>query len=164
MKTEPNVRTSEEDPLGAQARALSVGIATLARVILGTGLLGYECDTTLHEARALDLLGRKQLWSMTEFAKELSVTLSTASHTADKLVRKRTVKRGRSKQDRRLVLISLSGNGLRRHDELFQNRVRICTAILDQLSPAEREITLSTIRRLAGIDPNSAAPQRIEQK
>jgi DNA-binding MarR family transcriptional regulator len=153
---------AEEDLLGTQARHLSTGIAALAETILGSGLLDSEPDTTLHEARALELLGRKPLWSMTEFARELSVTLSTASHTADKLVRKRAVKRGRSQHDRRLVLISLSVRGLRRHDELFQNRARICTAILDQLTPAERETALSAIRRLAALDPYPASTQRIE--
>jgi len=165
MKIETNIRvTAEGDLLGAQARELSTGIATLAEAILGGGLLGSEPDTTIHEARALDLLGRKQLWSMTEFARELSVTLSTASHTADKLVRKHEVKRGRSQHDRRLVLISLSARGLRRQDALFQNRVRICTGILGQLSPADREISISTILRLAGLNPSAASTQRIEQK
>jgi len=155
---------AEEGLLGTQARELSTGIATLAEMILGSGLLGSEPDTTLHEARALDLLGRKPLWSMSEFARKLSVTLSTASHTADKLVRKHAVKRGRSQHDRRLVLISLCGAGLRRQDALLQNRVQICTGILEQLNPAEREITLSAIRRLAGLGPNAASTQRIESE
>jgi len=155
---------AEVDLLGIQARELSTDIATLAGVILGSGLLSSDPHTTLHEARALDLLGRKPLWCMTEFAKVLAVTLSSASHTADKLVRKRVVKRGRSQQDRRLVLISLSGRGLKRHDALFLNRVRICTAILDQLTPAEREIAVSTIRRLAGLGQNRASSQRIESE
>jgi DNA-binding MarR family transcriptional regulator len=165
MKSEAMVcAPAEEDLLGTQARELSVDIATLAAMILGSGLLSSEPHTTLHEARALDLLGHKPLWSMTEFAKVLAVTLSTASHTADKLVRKRVVKRGRSQQDRRLVLISLSGRGLKRQAALLLNRVRICTGILDQLSPAEREIALSTIRRLAGLRPNAASRQRIESE
>jgi DNA-binding MarR family transcriptional regulator len=148
---------AEDDLLSTQALELSAGIATLAEAILGSGLHGSESETTFHEARALDLLGRKPLWSMSEFARELSVTLSSASHTADKLVRKRTVKRGRSLLDRRLVLISLSGPGVKRQDALLQNRVRICTAILQQLSPPERESTLSSIQRLA-------STQRIESK
>jgi DNA-binding MarR family transcriptional regulator len=163
MMSEAIVRAPpEEDLLRIQARELSADIATLAGVILGSGLLSTDPHTTLHEARALDLLGRKPLWSMTEFARVLSVTLSTASHTADKLVRKHAVRRSRSPHDRRLVLISLSGPGVRRQDALLQNRVRICTGILDQLSPAEREIALSTIRRLAGLGPNAASTQRIE--
>jgi DNA-binding MarR family transcriptional regulator len=166
MKSEPIVRapTEEEDLLGTQARGLSASIATLAEAILGSRLLSSEPDTTLQEARALDLLARNPLWTMSEFAKELSVTLSTASHTADKLVRKRAVKRGRSPYDRRLVLISLSGRGLRRQDAFFQNKVRICTGILEQLSPVEREIALSSIRRLTELGPNEASTQRIESK
>ena len=164
MKGEPIVRASEGDLLGTQARDLSAGIAILAEVIFGSGMLSSESDTTLHEARALDLLGRKPFWSMSEFARELSVTLSTASHTADKLVRKHTVKRGRSQHDRRLVLISLSGPGLRRQDALLQNRVRVCAGMLEQLSLTDREITLSSLQRLVGLSQNDALTQRIEPK
>jgi DNA-binding MarR family transcriptional regulator len=165
MKNEANVCVpAEGDLLGTQARELSAGIVTLAEVILGSGLLASEPDTTLHDARALELLGRKPLWSMSEFARELSVTLSTASHTADKLVRNHAVKRGRSPHDRRLVLISLSGPGLKRQDAVLQSRVRICTGILEQLSPLEREITLSSIRRLTGLSHIEASTQRIESK
>jgi len=110
MKSESIVNAAaEEDLLGIQGRKLSAGIVTLAEIILGSGLLVSEPDTTLHDARTPELLGRKPLWSITEFARELSVTLSTASHMADKPVRKHAVKRGRSPHDRRLVLISLSG-------------------------------------------------------
>jgi DNA-binding MarR family transcriptional regulator len=158
MKSEANdCVAAEGDRLGTQARELSAGIATLAEAIFGSGLLSSEPDTTLQEARALELIGRKPLWSMSEFARELSVTLSSASHTADKLVRKHAVKRSRSLHDRRLVLISLSGRGLRRQEAFFQNRVRICIGILEQLSPVEREIALSSIQRLAGLGPSVAS-------
>jgi DNA-binding MarR family transcriptional regulator len=153
-----------EDLLGTQARELNAGIVTLAEAILGNGLLDSGPDTSIQEARALALLARKPLWSMSEFARELSLTLSAASHTADKLVRKHEVKRGRSLHDRRLVLISLSGRGLRRHDALFQNQVRICTGILQQLSPLEREITVSSIRLLRGLRQSEASTQRIESE
>ncbi len=64
--------------------------------------------------------------SMSEFPKELSVTLSAASHTADKLARKHAVQRGRSLDHRR--------PGPR-----LTKRKRI--------EMAERDITLSSIRR-----------------
>jgi len=95
---------AEKDMLGIQARELSS---------FGSGLPGWEPETTLHDASALQPLGHKQFLSMTEFTGELSVTLSTTCRAADKLVRKHVVKRGRSLHERRLVLISLSGKGLR---------------------------------------------------
>jgi DNA-binding MarR family transcriptional regulator len=142
MKSEANVCAwAEGGLLGIQARELSAAIATLAEVIHGSRLPGSEADTFLHESRALGLLARKPLWSMSEFARELSLTPSTASHTADRLLRKHAVKRARSLHDRRLVLISLNERRVRRHEALFQSQVRICSALLEQLSPAERETT-----------------------
>jgi hypothetical protein len=141
MKSEPLVQRAaqEDDLLSTQAREFSAGIATFAEAILG----------------ALDPLARKHLWSMSKFANEPSATLCPATHTAGKLVRKQAVKRGGSLQD--LVRIS-------RHDALFQSQGRVWIGILEQLSPAEREITLSSTRRLPGLGQNQASTQRIESE
>jgi DNA-binding MarR family transcriptional regulator len=98
--------------LSHQSCELCVWVAKLAHTVLSGGYAESDTAITLHEARALDALGRKEFWTMSEFAKALSVSLSTASHTADMLVRKRVVKRSKSPLDRRIVLISLSGKGL----------------------------------------------------
>jgi hypothetical protein len=53
MKSELKVCVpAEEDLLGIQARELSDGIATLAEVILGCGLLASEPGPTLHDVRS----------------------------------------------------------------------------------------------------------------
>ncbi len=108
---------------------------------------GFE--VTLHEVRALDVLGRKPSWTMSEFAAALRVTLPTATHTVDRLVKKRAVSRRKSAEDRRLVLISLSGNGLKRQQWLLEHRIRVCTTLLKRLDAAERLAALQTMRRFA---------------
>jgi DNA-binding MarR family transcriptional regulator len=104
-------------------------------------------EVTLHEARALDVLGRKPSWTMSEFAAAMRVTLPTATHTVDRLVKKRAVSRRKSGEDRRLVLISLSGNGLKRQQSLLEQRIRVCTTLLKPLDAAERSAALQTMRR-----------------
>jgi len=84
--------------------------------------------------KSLDVLGRKQSWTMSEFAAALRVTLPTATHTVDRLVKKKAVSRRKSAEDRRLVLISLSGNGLKRQQSLLEQRIRVCTTLLKPLS------------------------------
>ncbi len=108
---------------------------------------GFE--VTLHEERALDILGRKPSWTMSEFAAALRVTLPTATHTVDRLVKKRAVSRRKSGEDRRLVLISLGGNGLKRRQALLEQRIRACTTLLKPLDAAERSAALQTMRRFA---------------
>jgi DNA-binding MarR family transcriptional regulator len=108
---------------------------------------GFE--VTLHEERALDVLGRKQSWTMSEFAAALRVTLPTATHTVDRLVKKKAVSRRKSAEDRRLVLISLSGNGLKRQQSLLEQRIRVCTTLLKPLGAAERSAALQTMQRFA---------------
>ncbi len=110
---------------------------------------GFE--VTLHEERALDVLGRKQSWTMSEFAAALRVTLPTATHTVDRLVKKKAVSRRKSAEDRRLVLISLSGNGLKRQQSLLEQRIRVCTTLLKPLSAAERSAALQTMQRFAEV-------------
>jgi DNA-binding MarR family transcriptional regulator len=108
---------------------------------------GFEI--TLHEERALDTLGRKPSWTMSEFAAALRVTLPTATHTVDRLVKKRAVTRRKSGEDRRLVLISLSGNGLKRRQSLLEHRLSVCATLLKPLDSAERSAALQTMRRFA---------------
>jgi DNA-binding MarR family transcriptional regulator len=108
---------------------------------------GFE--VTLHEERALDTLGRKPDWTMSEFAAALGVTLPTATHTVDRLVKKRAVSRRKSGEDRRLVLISLSGDGLKRRQSLLEHRLRVCATLLKPLDAAERSAALKTMRRFS---------------
>ncbi len=108
-----------------------------------------EEETTLQEVKALHLLGRNPSCTVSEFARALDVTLSTASHTLDRLARKRALKRTRSLQDRRVVFISLARKSLKRQKAFLEHRTEACRVLLNQLNAAERDLTISIIRRLA---------------
>jgi DNA-binding MarR family transcriptional regulator len=99
---------------------------------------------------------------MSEFAAALRVTLPTATHTVDRLVKKRVVSRRKSGEDRRLVLISLRGNGLKRQQSLLEQRIRACATLLKPLDAAERSAALQTMRRFAEaaqLELNTRAPR-----
>jgi DNA-binding MarR family transcriptional regulator len=66
-------------------------------------------------------------------------------------VKKKAVSRRKSAEDRRLVLISLSGNGLKRQQSLLEQRIRVCTTLLKPLSAAERSAALQTMQRFAEV-------------
>lgn len=146
------INRSMKSPPGAlakQALELHHCFDALADLFLAGSPDPGGFEVTLHEERALDVLGRKPSWTMSEFAAALGVTLPTATHTVDRLVKKRAVSRRKSGEDRRLVLISLSGNGLKRRQSLLEQRIGACTALLKPLDAAERSAALQTMRRFA---------------
>ncbi len=142
MKTTPT-------SLAQDARELHDCFDALADLFLPGPANKGGFEVTLHEERALDILGRKPSWTMSEFAAALRVTLPTATHTVDRLVKKKAVSRRKSDEDRRLVLISLSGNGLKRRQSLLEHRIRACTSLLKPMDAAERSAALQTMRRFA---------------
>jgi DNA-binding MarR family transcriptional regulator len=141
--------TSTPTSLAQNALELHNCFDSLADLFLAAPLEKGGFEVTLHEERALDTLGRKPSWTMSEFAAALRVTLPTATHTVDRLVKKRAVTRRKSDEDRRLVLISLSGNGLKRRQSLLEHRIRVCTTLLRPLDAPERSAALQTMRRFA---------------
>ena len=86
---------------------------------------------------------------MSDFAGELGVPLSTATHTIDRLVAKGLVVRVRSEQDRRVVLVEMSRQGLALQTALRARHQAMARSWLAPLSPAERETFLDLMAKIA---------------
>ena len=109
------------------------------------------------EMRALMLLRVSGRSIMTDFAGELGVPLSTATHTVDRLVQKGLVMRVRSEQDRRVVQVELSEMGKTLHAELRSRHQAMARSWLAPLAPAERETFLKLMGKIAdGAKPDAA--------
>lgn len=76
---------------------------------------------------------------MTDFARGVSIPLSTATHLANRLVVKGVLLRERSEQDRRVVLIGLSKKGRALEAQLFQLRLARSQSLLQRLTPGEQQ-------------------------
>lgn len=138
----------DRDDLDQQVEELTDCFETMTRAVV-PDTVEIEIKTTLHEAKALDLLGRLRVCTITEFAKALNVTLSTASHTADRLATQRALKQTRSSQDRRVVMVSLSGKGLKRHEALLKRRQEAVRGLLMLMAEEERTLAVRALRHLA---------------
>jgi len=117
----------------------------------------HECSR--EEIRALILLRTSGRTIMSNFAGELGVPLSTATHTVDRLVGKGLVLRVRSETDRRIVQVEMSDAG-----KAFQAAMRarhqvMAQAWLAPLSPSERETFLQLMAKItAGAKPAPRIP------
>jgi DNA-binding MarR family transcriptional regulator len=117
---------------------------------------GFDCSR--EEIRALILLGTSGRTIMSDFAAQLGVPLSTATHTIDRLVAKRLVVRVRSEQDRRIVQVELSEVGKAFQTALRARHQAMARGWLTPLSPAEREIFLGLMAKItnkASLDSRS---------
>jgi DNA-binding MarR family transcriptional regulator len=106
-----------------------------------------ECSR--EEIRALILLRTSGRTIMSDFAGELGVPLSTATHTIDRLVGKGLVLRVRSEEDRRVVQVEMSPAGKEFQTALRARHQAMARSWLTPLSPAERETFLDLMAKIA---------------
>lgn len=103
---------------------------------------------TMAEIHAVAAIGLYESNTMSEVAGRLSVTLATLTTTMNKLERKGLVKRERSQEDRRCVLVSLTRRGREvcRAHGLF-HRYMIKEALTD-LTPEEAVILTRSLSKI----------------
>lgn len=132
--------------------------ALFRRLILPRQISEPSPDCSREEIRALILLRTSGRTIMTDFATELGVPLSTATHTIDRLVRKGLVTRVRSDQDRRVVQVEMSAAGIEFQTALRARHQAMARSWLMPLSASERETFLELMAKITqGAKPESAA-------
>ncbi|HEX4275006.1 MAG TPA: MarR family transcriptional regulator [Bryobacteraceae bacterium] len=97
-----------------------------------------EPECSLAELRMLAALGRKQPVTMTELADALKAPLSTATRTADKLVKKGFVERRRASGDRRVVEVEFSRRGREINRFVARGRLAVVRKLLGAMPAPER--------------------------
>jgi DNA-binding MarR family transcriptional regulator len=134
-----------------QARQLAASMDTLARRMMHRRPppAGVNEEMSIQELKALGLLGFRGRTIMSALAEALGVPLSTATHTVNKLVKKKLVERARSETDRRVVEVDLSEEGKRRNRLFQDHRLAMIRYMLTALSDGEREIFLELIAKIA---------------
>jgi DNA-binding MarR family transcriptional regulator len=110
---------------------------------------GPLAECSREELRALVLLGSQGRTIMTDFASELGVPLSTATHAVDRLVRKGLVTRVRSEQDRRVVQVEMSPQGRAIQTVLRSQHQAAARNWLAPLSSSERGALLELMAKIA---------------
>jgi DNA-binding MarR family transcriptional regulator len=113
------------------------------------------------EIRLLLSVGEAGAATMGRIARDLAASMSSLTSVADRLVAKGMIRRNRSDQDRRVVLLELTEQGRRIHEHRRRARLRMATAMLRTLSAPERAEFIALMRKIrAGATEEAASPSR----
>jgi DNA-binding MarR family transcriptional regulator len=124
-----------------------------AAVGLRSYLFGAEEPLEQGQMDALDLLTRRDERPMKELAARLRVEPSTATRAMQRLETDGLVERFTSPDDRRVVLVRITDEGRRRHDDVAARRSTAMMHILSAFDPEERSQLADLLDRLiASID------------
>ena len=96
----------------------------------------------------LNLLNDRRSSNMSELAKNLKLTMSATTSIIDKMVELKLVKRHHSKDDRRIVLITLTENGRMLVSKISKDRLVVIREILSVLSEKEKQLYLRLIKKI----------------
>jgi len=81
-------------------------------------------------------------------AEQLSVSLPAVSGIVDRLVKEKLIKRRRSSEDRRLVLVELTNAGKKMVEKLLKAFERLLFDVLKKIPEAEWETIMKAIKRV----------------
>ena len=98
----------------------------------------------------LDLLVRRPVWRMSELAEGLRVDPSTATRAVQRLLKTGLADRRSCVDDGRVVLVSATDEGRRRHQGIVGHRAAVMQAVLDAFEPDERRQLAELLERMVG--------------
>lgn len=107
-------------------------------------------DITANDMHVIEAIGIGRPKNMTAVAKALGVTTGTLTISVNSLVKKGFVERVRSEEDRRVVLVSLSGKGKKAfaHHQKFHEEM--IEAVVARLSDGEKNVLEKALENLDG--------------
>lgn len=145
---EPSPPTPPESPPAPVVDAV-VGASRALVAIAARSLGAAGEDVTLPQYRALVVLASRGPQRVVDLAGFLAVTASTATRMCDRLGRKGLIRRQRLSSDRRSVRVSISPTGGDLVAAVTRRRRQDIQAIVERMSPAEREQLVTTLRMFA---------------
>ncbi|MGI6161443.1 MAG: MarR family winged helix-turn-helix transcriptional regulator [Christensenellales bacterium] len=109
---------------------------------------GEFSDLSITEIHTLEAIGSEPNRTMTEVAAGLGITLGTLTTAVNRLIKKGYARRGRIKEDKRVVIAELTEKGERAvalHNKFHIDMVRAAASGLDD---AQKEVLMSVLDRL----------------
>ena len=88
--------------------------------------------------------------TMSDVSSSLGLAHSSATGIVDALVGAKLVERSRPDVDRRQVVVDLTRIGRRTHDAFIDDRTGMGVAMLEALTPGERDRLLALFRKMTG--------------
>lgn len=105
-------------------------------------------DITNNDMHIIEAIGRTTSKNMSTVAKALSVTVGTLTIAVNNLVKKDYVRRVRSDQDRRVVLISLTEKGRKAYDHHKNFHQQMIDSIIKEFPEEEMVVLVKALKNL----------------
>ncbi|MBN2287236.1 MAG: winged helix-turn-helix transcriptional regulator [Tissierellales bacterium] len=102
-------------------------------------------DLTMTEFHIIETIGSQTERTMSETAKDLKITSGTLTIGIDNLVRKGYVSRHRSKEDKRIVAISLTDKGENAYHEHETFHRELVGRTLSDLEPDQEKVLIKAL-------------------
>ena len=128
--------------IGQHVRALANSVSS----VLDREALDH--DLTPLEFAVIDSFGRELEWSVTGLAEMLSVKVSVMSRVLKRLVDGGLLRRRRPRNDRRIVLLKLTEEGLALSLILQEKSRAVEEKLVQGVSAEDLQICLATIRKI----------------
>ena len=109
---------------------------------------GEYKDISVNDMHVIEAIGMKEPRNMSAVSRDLSVTVGTLTTAVNSLVKKGYVKRVRSEEDRRVVLISLTPKGEKAYDHHKGFHDKMVLAVLQDLNAQETESLTRALLKL----------------
>lgn len=84
-----------------------------------------------------------------KLAQELAVSFPAVSGIVDRLHKEKLIERSHSKQDRRLVLVKLTGTGEEMVEKLLKTFEDLLSNVLKKMSKSERQTIVKAVERVS---------------
>lgn len=108
-------------------------------------------NSTKNEVFILILLYRNEQVNMTQIADYVNVPLNTATGIADRMEKRGWIRRDRSKEDKRVVTIALTEQGMEHMSKILNEFIRYGTRIVQELTDQEVQLLGSLFDKIIWI-------------
>jgi len=110
---------------------------------------GPHADLNCQELRLVERLGDGGPAKMRDLAEHLNLAANSVTTLVDHLEQRGVVRRNRSGEDRRVVMVELTDDGRVMYDAAVTEMLAVLRCMLEALEPGEREAFVGMFRKIA---------------
>lgn len=122
-------------------------------ISIGFHLLQYFAPEgvglSIKEMLLVEMLGQREVATMSELASVLSLPLTTMTSTVTRMIRTGYLERRRIEEDRRVVLVSLSPQGRAFYEQHRKEHINMATGLLSALPEEEQDQVIAVLDTIA---------------
>ncbi len=107
-----------------------------------------ECNRSVQEIKAIEFLGKNGPSKMKTLSEHLRLAVSSTTSLVDNLEKKGEVKRERSEEDRRVILLQLTEEGFHNYERTLEAYKQFCRNILNILDVKDQDNILKLLDKV----------------